>query len=69
MKKLRKVVYSLGAIAFLWIAALPVISALQSRSEDAHNFDLSLLDLQNGTNAERTLKLSDPKDNPVVLNS
>jgi thiol-disulfide isomerase/thioredoxin len=66
--KVRKLVYSIAALALAGLVALLAISALQPGSGDAHDFELTLFDPQAGIISDSTLKLSDLQGRPVVIN-
>ena len=68
MRYIRTAMYSLGGLAFVGLATLVIISALRSDAESVFDFELALFDAQAGNISDRTLRLSDLKGRPVVLN-
>ena len=64
----RTAIYSLGSLAMAGLAAFGIMFTLQPEAGSLPDFELPLFDLQEGTISDRTLKLSDLKGTPVVLN-
>ena len=61
IRKVRKWAYSLAAVAFVALAVIILVAALQSDTDDAPDFELTLFDGQ-------SLRLSDLRGKVVVLN-
>ena len=68
MGHIRIVMYFLGALGMPGLTAFVIIATLRPATGGLADFELVLFDVQGGTISDRTLKLSDFKDTPVVLN-
>lgn len=67
--KVRRWIYPAASLVFIGFAVILLVSALRSSTgEDAPDFELPLLDSQAGVISDRTLRLSDLKGSPVVIN-
>ena len=66
--KSRRWMYPVAGLVLVGLAALLIATVTRSSSGNAPDFELALFDPQAGTISDRTLRLSDFKGQPVVLN-